>query len=618
MQRRKRSPRALSMLVLAALLLALIPAAALRAAPGDACQVTYVVRSQWNVGFTADIAIRNTGVNAFNGWTLRFTFPGNQQVTQVWNGTVTQTGNQVAITNLDYNATIPVGGVVNGNPGFNASFSGTNANPTNFSINNVACNGATTTTQGQTTTTSGQTTTTQGQTTTTQGQTTTTQGQTTTTSGQTTTTINIPGTHVENPFVGARGYVNPDWASQVQAEAAATGGTLGAAMQRTAGFSTAVWMDRIAAITEGRGLRGHLDGALALANSSGQPVTIIIVVYDLPNRDCAALASNGELLISQNGLNRYRTEYIDPLAAIVGDQRYRNNVRIVAVVEPDSLPNLVTNLSTPACAEANSTGAYVQGIRYAITKLRQFSNLYLYLDTAHSGWLGWPSNFGPAADRYRDLLNPQNGGPGFNSIDGLISSTANYTPTTEPFLTPTQTVGGQQVMSATFYEFNPYIAEQAFAQDMRNAMIQRGLPSGIGMLIDTSRNGWGGTARPTGPSSSTVLNDFVNASKIDRRPHRGGWCNQNGAGIGARPTAAPAAGIDAFVWVKPPGESDGVASNIPDPTDPNKKFDAMCDPNARNRYNNAFPTNALPGAPHAGRWFPAQFRMLVQNAFPAL
>jgi len=57
---------------------------------------------------------------------------------------------------------------------------------------------------------------------------------------------------------------------------------------------------------------------------------------------------------------------------------------------------------------------------------------------------------------------------------------------------------------------------------------------------------------------------------------------------------------------------------IIDPDDPAKKFDAMCDPDAQNRYNNAFPTNALPGAPHAGRWFHDQIVMLVTNAFPAL
>jgi cellulose 1,4-beta-cellobiosidase len=140
------------------------------------------------------------------------------------------------------------------------------------------------------------------------------------------------------------------------------------------------------------------------------------------------------------------------------------------------------------------------------------------------------------------------------------------------------------------------------------------------MLIDTSRNGWGGPNRPTAVSTSTDLNTYVNQSRLDRRPHRGGWCNQNGAGIGARPTANTGiTGVDAFVWVKPPGESDGVSeAGIIDPDDPAKGFDAMCDPNAQNRYNGQFGTNAMPGAPHAGRWFPAQFAMLVQNAFPAI
>jgi cellulose 1,4-beta-cellobiosidase len=44
----------------------------------------------------------------------------------------------------------------------------------------------------------------------------------------------------------------------------------------------------------------------------------------------------------------------------------------------------------------------------------------------------------------------------------------------------------------------------------------------------------------------------------------------------------------------------------------------MCDPNEQNVYNPAHPTNALPNAPHAGRWFPEQFAMLVQNAFPPI
>lgn len=39
--------------------------------------------------------------------------------------------------------------------------------------------------------------------------------------------------------------------------------------------------------------------------------TIGLVVYDLPDRDCAALSSNGELSIASGGVARYKTEYID-------------------------------------------------------------------------------------------------------------------------------------------------------------------------------------------------------------------------------------------------------------------------------------------------------------------
>ena len=40
------------------------------------------------------------------------------------------------------------------------------------------------------------------------------------------------------------------------------------------------------------------------------------VIYDLPNRDCHAKASNGEFLISDNGVANYEN-YIDQIAAII-------------------------------------------------------------------------------------------------------------------------------------------------------------------------------------------------------------------------------------------------------------------------------------------------------------
>jgi cellulose 1,4-beta-cellobiosidase len=435
------------------------------------------------------------------------------------------------------------------------------------------------------------------------------------------------GGKLDNPFAGAAGYVNSAWQANVNAAADAAGGTLGARMRVVGRQPTAVWMDRIGAIDPPGatlGLADHLTAAVQQDAANGAtPLSIQVVIYDLPNRDCAALASNGELLIAQNGLARYRTEYIDPIRNVLADPAYAN-LRIVLIIEPDSLPNLVTNVSgaqaSQRCIEAQQTNAYRDGIRYAVSQLSSLANTYLYLDIAHSGWLGWPNNFDGTLSVFDQTLAAGQGGPGYDKIHGFITNTANYTPLEEIFLpNPNLQVGSGQVMSAAFYEFNPRFDERDFATNLQAAFAARGC-TGCAVLIDTSRNGWGGAARPTAVSTSTDLNTYVNQSRIDRRPHRGGWCNQAGAGIGERPTANTGiAGVDAFVWVKPPGESDGVAmAGVIDPDDPAKGFDAMCDPNAQNRYNSALPTNALAGAPHAGRWFPAQFTMLVQNAFPVV
>ena len=67
---------------------------------------------------------------------------------------------------------------------------------------------------------------------------------------------------------------------------------------------------------------------------------------------------------------------------------------------------------------------------------------------------------------------------GYASIDGFISDTANYTPTQEPLLTnPTLQVGGQNVDSATFYQFNPTFDELSYDTAMYNTLVSAGFPS---------------------------------------------------------------------------------------------------------------------------------------------
>jgi cellulose 1,4-beta-cellobiosidase len=417
---------------------------------------------------------------------------------------------------------------------------------------------------------------------------------------------------VDNPYVGATGYNNPQWRTLANAE---PGGS------RIANQPTGVWLDRISAIagngsptTGTMGLAAHLDQAVTQDAANGaNPLYIQIVIYNLPGRDCSALASNGEL--GPTELPRYKTAYIDPIAEIMGRPAYAN-LRIIAVIEIDSLPNLVTNVAgrptaVDLCTTMLNNRGYVDGVGYALAKLGAIPNVYNYLDSAHHGWIGWDDNFGATAQMMFTAATAS--GSTAANVHGFITNTANYSALTEPFVGPVT----EQLRNTRWIDFNRYNEELAFAQAFRQRLVQAGFSANIGMLIDTSRNGWGGPNRPTGPSTSTDPNTFVDQSRIDRRIHKGNWCNQSGAGLGERPRAAPATGIDAYVWIKPPGESDGSSTMIPN--DEGKGFDRMCDPTyTGNPRNNNNPSTALPGAPISGAFFPAQLSQLLANAFPAL
>lgn len=106
---------------------------------GSGCKITYAVTTQWSTGFTANITITNTGSTAINGWTLGFSFPNGQTVTQGWNGTFSQSGSNVTIASLSYNAAIPAGGSVSSSPGFNGAWAGSNGSPGSFTLNGVVC-----------------------------------------------------------------------------------------------------------------------------------------------------------------------------------------------------------------------------------------------------------------------------------------------------------------------------------------------------------------------------------------------------------------------------------------------------------------------------------------------
>lgn len=105
-------------------------------APAGGCTVTYTP-NQWTGGFTANLTIANTSSTPVNGWTLAFTFPGDQRVTNAWNAAVTQTGEAVTATNLSYNATIAPGATTT--LGFQGTWTTNDTSPGTFTLNGTAC-----------------------------------------------------------------------------------------------------------------------------------------------------------------------------------------------------------------------------------------------------------------------------------------------------------------------------------------------------------------------------------------------------------------------------------------------------------------------------------------------
>ena len=94
----------------------------------SSCAAAYSVPTDWGSGFTANLNVTNNGTAAITGWTVTYTYAGNQTLANGWNGTWTQSGKTVTVTNLSYNGSLAAGASTSAGANFN--YSGTNAAPT--------------------------------------------------------------------------------------------------------------------------------------------------------------------------------------------------------------------------------------------------------------------------------------------------------------------------------------------------------------------------------------------------------------------------------------------------------------------------------------------------------
>ncbi|KAI9041567.1 glycoside hydrolase family 6 protein [Aspergillus affinis] len=351
-----------------------------------------------------------------------------------------------------------------------------------------------------------------------------------------------------NPFEGVKQYVNPYYKSEVESSAIPSmTGSLAEQASAAADIPSFYWLDTADKVPT---MGEFLDDIKSQDDVAG-----IFVVYDLPDRDCAALASNGEYAIDDGGVEKYKA-YIDSIREQV--EKY-SDTKIILVIEPDSLANLVTNLDVTKCA--NAKDAYLECTNYAITQLN-LPNVAMYLDAGHAGWLGWPANIGPAAELYASVYKNASSP---DAVRGLATNVANY--------------NAFSIDSCPSYTSeNEICDEKSYINNFAPELASAGFDAHF--IVDTGRNG----NQPTGQ------NEW------------GDWCNVKNTGFGARPSTDTGDElVDAFVWIKPGGESDGTSDESAE------RYDAHCGLGA-----------ALQPAPEAGTWFQAYFEQLVKNASPSL
>lgn len=199
----------------------------------------------------------------------------------------------------------------------------------------------------------------------------------------------------------------------------------------------------------------------------------VLVAYAIPNRDCGGASAGGA---SDTG--QYRA-WIENFAQGLGQQPS------VVVLEPDALANL--DCLTPA----EETDRFAT-LAYAARSIHQHApQARVYYDAGNSGW----QSPGAMAWRLRQS--------GINTDgNGLALNVANFNPTRD---------------------------EIRYGRAILRAL---GNP-GLGLVVDTSRNG-------SGPAAGRS------------------FCDPPGRTLGTTPTADTKTGnVDAFLWIKHPGTADG-------------------------------------------------------------
>jgi endoglucanase len=349
-----------------------------------------------------------------------------------------------------------------------------------------------------------------------------------------------------------------------------------------------------------------------LRQANFQRAIPLFVLYNIPGRDCGSYSAGG----AEN-----TTDYeawIDAIAGAIGSQK------VVIMLEPDAIADLPSDCGydpTQVNIPEAVANRYAQ-INYAITRLEQQPQTSVYIDAGNSHWQAVPvitqrlitagvqqaqgffsnvSNYNLSTYESKfDTWVSACMAFGMNAADGGWRL-GNYSYCASQYYSPLGTVNPDDITTWVY-------TDEWFQQNMGSAV-----PT-THFVIDTSRNG-------QGPFSAA---NYANApynqpGSVITTLNNGGWCNPPARGLGVPPTAnTGVALLDAYLWVKTPGQSDGTCDSAGGVRAWNYSV-----------YEPAgWPTTAAQQAtfdplwglydPIAGAWFPQQALDLAQRANPPL
>ncbi len=287
--------------------------------------------------------------------------------------------------------------------------------------------------------------------------------------------------------------------------------------------------------------------------AAGKGTVPVLVAYNLPFRDCAQFSAGGATTVEEY------VAWIDGFAAGIGDQE------VVVILEPDGLgiipwySNLDGNLEWCQPTEADPDTAAEERffmLNYAVDAVKAQPNASIYLDGTHSAWL----NVGDASDR---LVKA-----GVDRADGFYLNVSNYQFTANlvqygTWISKCIALGNFSGCANQYWNGGPEgtkiadllgpwtgVALSSYGEWSDDSDDPALNTSGINwrygdvvgtthFVVDTSRSGLGPWAPPAYPDPQD-------------------WCNPPDRGLGLPPTADTGLPlVDAFLWVKIPGESDG-------------------------------------------------------------